>query len=161
MQLAQHRHADLILLSGFENALMDSIDLSTLGGRIRARRLELGLDQTELATMAGITQPSMSAIESDTTKLVTAKTLGAICRALNMAWEYALDGSGGVEGAPAQSELLSIYRELPTEQARQALLHSARTVMQAIPKPTDPPPAPPGTELTKRPARKPPKKKRG
>jgi transcriptional regulator with XRE-family HTH domain len=55
------------------------------------------MTQAELAARAKIKQPSLSDIESDKTKEVMARTLGALCQVLNLRWEYALYGTGPQE----------------------------------------------------------------
>jgi transcriptional regulator with XRE-family HTH domain len=55
------------------------------------------MTQAELAAQAKIKQPSLSDIESDKTKEVMARTLGALCKALNLRWEYVLYGAGPQE----------------------------------------------------------------
>jgi transcriptional regulator with XRE-family HTH domain len=112
-QVAQHRHADCIWLSGDTSDATTSIAetstittvtaADTLGKRIRAHREGLGMTQGELAARARIRQPSLSDIEGDKTKEITARTLGALCRALGMRWEYALYGTGPVE--PVERDL--------------------------------------------------------
>ena len=76
-QYQNYRHGDLISLSTAENVSMEAItdpqDLSTIGGRFKARRIELGLGQTDVAVAAGIKQSSYSAIETNDTKEITAK----------------------------------------------------------------------------------------
>lgn len=129
MQPLSHSHADCIYLSQIQNRRMDAID--TIGKRIRLRRRALKMSQDALAGSIGIKQPSLCDIENGHTKEVSAKVLGDLCRALTMAWEYALFGAGPEQdNAAEQSELLATYRAL-LPAGRAALLHSARTLREA------------------------------
>lgn len=106
-QYQNYRHGDLISLSTAENVSMEAItdpqDLSTIGGRFKARRIELGLGQTDVAVAAGIKQPSYSAIETNDTKEITAKVFAALCMTLGIAWEYAMYGKGDHSEQDAQA----------------------------------------------------------
>ncbi len=136
MASQKYRHGDLIYLSCPQDGSMKPIevqDLSTIGGRVKAKRLAMGLNQTELAELAGIRQPSLSAIETNETVEITAKVMGALCAALKLPWEYVMHGGiGDPADVQAQAELLALYRALPTASARLALLHAARTVSAAM-----------------------------
>lgn len=133
-QSPSYRHVDCIYLSPPQNVMVETIRPPTLGARIRARRDELGLTQGELAKRARIRQPSLSDIEGDKTKEITARTLGALCHALGLRWEYALHGTGPSEGAGADGltrEALAIARwfDRLTEPADRAL---AETRVMAV-----------------------------
>lgn len=137
MQQTTNSHGDLISLSGPQNWLMKPIeepDLSTIGGRVRARRLSLGMDQVELAEAVGIKQPSLSAIETNDVKEITARVMGGLCTSLALSWEYLMYGRADMSEsfAAAQSELLAIFRGLPDAATRNSLLHSARTLRDGL-----------------------------
>lgn len=136
MQQAIHSHADNIFLSPGKNPLVDSIeepDTQTLGGRIAFLRVHKGWSQTELATKAGIRQPSLWAIEHNEVKAITVATFLALCRALDTTWEYLWEGSQAAPDlATQESELVAIFRTLD-DSARMAVLQSARTVKAARP----------------------------
>ena len=52
-------------------------------GKIRERRVELGMTQEELAEKANVSRQTISALESGTERGVMSKTLVAIAEALN------------------------------------------------------------------------------
>jgi transcriptional regulator with XRE-family HTH domain len=56
----------------------------SLGARIKARRAELGLSQTKLATMVDIAGPSLSLLESGKTKSMRQSTLKKMSKALRV-----------------------------------------------------------------------------
>jgi len=113
---------------------IDEPDLSTIGGRVKARRVALGLEQTQVAKAIGIKQPSLSAIEANDVKEVSARVIGGLCTALSLSWEYVMYGRADMSEsfAVAQSELLSIFRSLPDEATRNSLLHSAKTLRDGL-----------------------------
>jgi transcriptional regulator with XRE-family HTH domain len=96
-----------------------------VGERIATRRENKGLSQSQLAALAGISQPSLSAIETGKTVRVTAKTFVGICRALETTWEFLWDGSE--QSGEDEAELLAIFRSLEPPD-RKAVLYSARTI---------------------------------
>lgn len=97
-----------------------------IGGRIATLRKSRGMTQPELAFAAGITQPSLWAIESGDTKRVTAHSFIALCKALSTTWEYLWEGSAqSPEQAAEEAELVAIYRGL-VPHAREAFMDAAR-----------------------------------
>ena len=134
MQLLSHSHADCISLSPQQNRQMETIRPSTLGARIRARREELGLTQGELAARARIRQPSLSDIEQDKTKEITARTLSALCHALGLRWQYALHGAGplevtGVDALTPEALVLAKWLDLLDDPRDRAVAVSAATAV--------------------------------
>lgn len=104
--------------------------MNTPGARIRARRKQLGLDQTTLAERVGIKQPGLSAIETGETKQMEASTLAGLCRELRLTAEYIMFGAGSeadADLAVAEAELLYILRAIAPER-REFLLGQARAV---------------------------------
>lgn len=69
----------------------------TLGERIRHARSLRGLSQTQLATMGGIKQPSMSDLETGETKEPMATTLIALANALRVRYEWLAHEEGPME----------------------------------------------------------------
>ena len=116
------------------------------------------LTQVDLAERIGISQGSLSDIEKGRTVEISGSTLESLCRHLTATPSFIMHGvraGESHESAMQESELLSIFRELPP-QAQDALMHSARTVRQAIPKTS---PAQPLLEDRGRPAKASPKSK--
>lgn len=138
MQALQHSHADWISLSAFYSPAMDSMEehRRAVGKRIAELRKEKGLTQPQLAFNAGISQPSLWAIEAGKTVEVTARTFIELCRALETTWEHLWEGSPAA-GAKDEEELVAIFRRLPPA-ARLAVLQSARTMQTAFPSPAAP-----------------------
>jgi transcriptional regulator with XRE-family HTH domain len=121
----------------------DNGDMSLIGRRVRARRNELGLKQGDLARLVGITQPSLSLIESGDTKSLRGTTLVGLARALKTSTRWIMTGKGPHEVDPQLSvqeeELLNIFLSL-TDQNRKALLAAGKALEDA--QPPDSPEAP-------------------
>lgn len=133
MQASTHSHGDLISLLGSHNAYMDSMDerRSALGKRVAGLRQAKLLTQPALAADAGLSQPTLWAIEKGETKEVTARSLFALAGALGTTVEYLWDGRSGEE---EESELVAIFRRLAPN-GRMAVLQAARAVLAANPPP--------------------------
>lgn len=65
---------------------------TTTGERVKMRRLELELSQTELGTLAGLTQPTISALEKNRSH--TSGSLASIARALRVSALWLETGLG-------------------------------------------------------------------
>jgi transcriptional regulator with XRE-family HTH domain len=127
-QAVSYSHADNISQSASQNDRVTAIDLSTMGKRVAHMRERRGLSQTELARATGFKQPSISDLENDRTKDVSARLLGAVSIALSTSWEFLLVGERNLretDDAVAESELLGIYRALG-DNAKVSLLEFAR-----------------------------------
>jgi transcriptional regulator with XRE-family HTH domain len=115
---------------------LDNGDMSLIGRRVRARRNELGLKQGDLARLVGITQPSLSLIESGDTKSLRGTTLVGLARALKTSTRWIMTGKGPHEVDPQLSaqeeELLQIFINL-TDQNRKALLATGKALEGAQP----------------------------
>lgn len=126
-----YKQADCLSLSRLDNAQMATIEaseLGTLGGRVAFLRKMRGWAQADLATHAGFRQPSISELETNTTKEVTARLLWAVAAALETTPEYLWTG----EMDPEEALLLAAFRELPYEQ-RPAVLRAAGVQPQPTP----------------------------
>jgi len=62
----------------------------TIGEKIKARRLELGLSQDQLAEIVGITQPTLSDIERCVTEWPRSEHIPAFADALQVTTDYLL-----------------------------------------------------------------------
>lgn len=113
---------------------MDSMEehRKAVGKRVEGLREDRGWTQPVLAAMAGISQPTLWAIENGQTKEVTARSLIGIARALETTWEYLWDGAEDADGSEQEAELVSIFRRLQ-EPGRLAVLQSARSVLSVTP----------------------------
>ena len=130
-QVTSYRHADNIYLWGQQNPLMDAMDqpdLTTLGARISYVKELRGFSGAELARRAGCSQPTLWALEKNDTKEPAAWLIASVARALEISWEFILQGpdpAKGVDTALAESEILALFRELGGP-ARVSLLEFAR-----------------------------------
>lgn len=100
----------------------------TIGQRIKTRRLELGMNQTTLASVAGLSQSIISHYESEIAE-PTAKTVIVLARALKVSTDWLL----GVDekepyAIPQNNDLndleqqaLSLFRAKPDDKKRAIL----------------------------------------
>jgi transcriptional regulator with XRE-family HTH domain len=108
--------------------------METIGSRIKGLRKSKHLTQGELAKRIGIKQPSLSLIESGGTVTIAGTTLAALCSELTTTPSFIMLGvedGDAHETAMQEAELIAIFRALP-RQAQDALIHSARTVKEAL-----------------------------
>jgi transcriptional regulator with XRE-family HTH domain len=108
--------------------------MNTIGSRVKALRLRRGLKQDFVAKEIGITQGSLSLIESDNTEVPKGTTLEGLCRVLRTTPDFLIAGAGdpdSIEAAMQEHELVYTWRGLPA-QARELLLAQARTIEQSF-----------------------------
>lgn len=88
--------------------------LTTIGSRIKYLREQQGMTQPALAAVVGISQPSMSNIESGNTVSPSAIHLMAIAAALNANPHWIVYGEGeqSMPSDADESEMLKAFREL-------------------------------------------------
>lgn len=95
-----------------------------------------GLNQTEAAKLARITQPSWSALERDETvpNEIKARTLLGLAHALKSTSEYILEGKGPPTAMHTTNEdeqkLLAHYRELRTHDQGKLLGYLERLIQE-------------------------------
>ena len=111
-----------------------------IGNRVKARRKELGLTQVDLARISGITQSSLSNIETGETKSLRGMTLIGLARALRTTTRWIMTGKGPHEPEPqlsAQEEhLLELFIDL-SDANRQAALAMVEALKNAQPPESD------------------------
>jgi len=87
-----------------------------LSDRIRNARERAKLSQAQLAMLCGISQPSLSDLESGKTKSLRGKTLLRLAEALGQSPEWLADGNGKADAlAPrstAEEKVLIDFRKL-------------------------------------------------
>lgn len=108
--------------------------MATIGERVRLLRKKRGLSQVELAARVGITQGSLSLIETNKTEVPAGETLAALCRVLQTTPDFIVAGAGdpdSIESAMQEHELVHLWRELPQE-ARKLVLENAQSVTRAF-----------------------------
>ena len=116
---AEYSFADLCFHAVVDNPCMDSI-----GKRVKALRKSAGLTQAQLADLVGITQPSLSSIESDQSTKIRAATMNGLADALRTTTQYILFGredGRSLENEIEQAELAHIYEDLPPDRRAQLL----------------------------------------
>jgi transcriptional regulator with XRE-family HTH domain len=109
------RYGDLISLSPLDNWAMQAMagpTLDTLGGRVAFLRLLKGWSQKDLARESACSQPTISDLEGDKTKEVTARLLWSVAKALGTTPEYLWTG----ELSPDEAILIAAFRKLSPEQ---------------------------------------------
>lgn len=111
--------------------------LETFGERIAYwRRLRGFKRQGELASRLGITQSSLSLLESGDSKAPAADTLLKLCDELRLRPKYVLFGEGPPEAQHFQelngleAQLVMIFRQLPSDALREALLIDANNMLE-------------------------------
>jgi len=87
-----------------------SVDLSTVGGRIRYKRIQAGLTQEQLAEILFVTPSAVSTYENRDLN-IPSKTVMDIAKVLNTTAGYLLDG---VENAISdeEMEILAVFNAL-------------------------------------------------
>ncbi len=93
----------------------------TFGERLRARRIELGLSQQELAGRAGLTQTAIAEIEANHTR--SSRKLLELARALGVSAHWLATGQGAMAdgarefaGTPAQSATGGLILDIDGEE---------------------------------------------
>lgn len=93
------------------------VDNMTLGRRIKLRREQLNLSQTELANLAGIHQPQISRYEKDES-LPAADIVLALAKTLGVSTDWLLGHTpeAYIEGiTEEEQQVLAMYRTKPAE----------------------------------------------
>lgn len=108
--------------------------LLTIGSRVRALRKRRGYTQVELAKLAGISQGSLSLIETDHTAIPAGETLAGLCKALRTTPDFLIAGAGdpdSIDAAIQEHELVFLWRSLPAA-GRQMVLDAAQSAKRAL-----------------------------
>ena len=123
-QLSQNRHAALEM---------------SIGTRMRARRRQLGLSQSELAERLGVSFQQVQKYERGANR-VAASTLMAAAEALSttVGWLVGEDANAGAEddelfvalSRPGAIEMLRAFNAVPDARSRNALLTLAQEMSQ-------------------------------
>jgi transcriptional regulator with XRE-family HTH domain len=110
-----YAYADCISLSWLQNAAMSSInqpDLETLGGRVQFLRETEGWSGAELARQSGFSQPTISDLENNKIKEVSARLVWAVAEALETTPDYLWTGNFDRD----EAAVVAAFRKLPPEQ---------------------------------------------
>lgn len=131
---------------------------SAFGARLAWWRRARGFQrQGTLADVIGIKQSSLSDLENGQSNNPSADTLLKLADALNLRPRYLLSGEGPAEGQHFQeltgpeAQLVMIFRQLPTDGLRQALLIDADNMLRRSTAPVSPAPAQEYERLTVKP----------
>lgn len=89
--------------------------MSTLGDRIKERRLELSWTQEKLAVRADISKGFLSDLENGK-RGVGAETLLHVARALGVSLEFLMTGEGGDESQPQEVQIPAGLSRLASEE---------------------------------------------
>lgn len=106
----------------------------TIGGRVRWLRKHRGHKQAALAALVGITQGTLSLIETDKTAIPAGDTVAALCRALRTTPDFLIAGGGdpeSIQSAIDEHELVFLWRGLP-EAGRQMVIDTAKSAQRAL-----------------------------
>lgn len=107
---------------------------TSIGSRVRYLRKLRSFKQETLASMAGITQGTLSLIETDKTAIPAGDTVAALCKALRTTPDFLIAGAGdpdSVQSAIQEHELVFLWRNLP-EAGRQMVLDAAKSARRAL-----------------------------
>ena len=108
----------------------------SLGSRIKSLRNSKGLTQVKLASLAQITQSSLSELERGDTKKGFGETIVRLAIALGTSPEWLATGKGNpterIEANVDESEAIAIYRALPLS-LRSAWIASGRAMLATLP----------------------------
>ena len=113
--------------------------MTTIGSRVRALRKKRGFTQAALAARVGITQGTLSLIETDQTEVPAGTTVANLCRVLLTTPDFLIAGGGdpdSIESAMQEHELVFLWRSLPPGPARALLLEQAKATTRAFTKDT-------------------------
>ncbi len=103
--------------------------MQTPGQRIRSARELAGMNQGELAKKVGITQATLSEIETGESKLPSAPVLVKMSEILGKSARWIVFGEDGDVTIPSEREveLLKAFRQMPDD-AKSALMQTAQAL---------------------------------
>lgn len=127
-----YRQADIKSNRRTDSRIGQPIGMSTIGvgGRLKRARKERKATQVEVAKAAGISQPTLSDIETGETQELSARSLVGACVFLKVRPEWVMTGKGEMSIGEAdhltddEKQLLKKYREA-SPRWRMALQHLA------------------------------------
>lgn len=100
------------------------ISMDSIGNRIRERRKELKLTQTDMHRECGITSGALSQIENGN-RVPSAIAFYSISKALNCSMEYLMTGASpetkNIKISGNEKKLLDDFQELPEEDQEELL----------------------------------------
>ena len=116
----------------------------TIGAKIRMRRSELGMTQTDLAKAIGVTFQQVQKYENGTNRVGGSRMAG-VATALNVPVSYFFDqtaaeteaGSSSLLNTRGAVSLLRAYAAIRAQSQRAALVNLARALVGEAPLPED------------------------
>ena len=103
------------------------IDTSTMGGRIRALRLQKGWSQEELGFRIGVNKKSVISEYENDKRAVTLAMLPILTEALGSTMDYLVTGQAAEED-PNVALAIQLLKDLKTEKGRKAAIEHIRIV---------------------------------
>lgn len=110
----------------YNKIMPDMLDIEILGNRIREARKEIGFTQAELADELGLSQAMVNKLETGRSK-VTLEKLFSLSLALRQPVAYFLNIGTSALTAD-ESELVRLYRAIPENVAKDAVIDMVRSV---------------------------------
>ena len=101
-----------------------NIDLTTVGGRIKAKRIEAGMTQEQLAEKLYVKFSMISRYESAKSNL-SVDTLKEIAEALGCSAAYLIEGVE-LELSEEEKELIKIFKSLNRDEVRKVAMEQLR-----------------------------------
>lgn len=107
-----------------ETEMNKNIDLTTVGGRIKAKRIEAGMTQEQLAEKLYVKFSMISRYESAKSNL-SVDTLKEIAEALGCSAAYLIEGVE-LELSEEEKELIKIFKSLNRDEVRKVAMEQLR-----------------------------------
>lgn len=104
--------------------MRNNIDLTTIGGRIKVKRIEAGLTQEQLAELIPV-KSSMICVYEKNNANYSIGTLQALARALDTSVTYLADGVE-VEITEEEKVVLSIFNSLKNDATKEVALEQLK-----------------------------------
>ena len=105
------------------------IDTSTIGGRIKKRRNNLGLSQEDLAEKLFTSKQMISSYENNKTELKV-QIVKELAVALDITTSFLINGTVAVEYEEETAELVSLFNSLHKEEIRKIAIEQIRLLTQ-------------------------------
>ena len=113
------------LRSGMESKMTKKIDNTTIGGRIKKRRNDLGLSQEELAEKLFTSKQMISAYENNKTELKL-QIVKELAVALGTTTSFLIDGNEAVTYKEETAELVALFNCINKEEVRKIAIEQLR-----------------------------------
>ena len=105
------------------------MDTTTIGGRIKKRRNDLGLSQEDLAEKLFTSKQMISVYENNKTELKV-QIVKELAVALDTTTSFLINGTVAVEYEEETAELVSLFNSLHKEEIRKIAIEQIRLLTQ-------------------------------